>query len=648
MSDSVRSAGGSATRIGGRWQHRAVLLAVLLIAGGLRLWDISGNGFGNIYYAAAVRSMSQNWHNFFYASFDPGGFVAVDKPPVALWLQVLSVKLLGYSGLALHLPQILAGLGTILLVYWLVRHVAGPWAGVVAALVLAVMPVNLAVERSNLLDSTLVFLLVAATAALLRGIERGRLGWLILSAILIGVGFNTKMLAAYLVLPAFCVVYWLGIGVRWRRRVGQLVVAGLIMAVVSTSWPLAVDLTPTNQRPYAGGSQTNSVMELAFGYNGLARVLHFMHGPGRGPGPGPGGRPGPGARPGLGGRPARIGRPGPRADLGPDDNRFPPEPLDDELLDPDLWLDDDDLGPDGLFTDDLFDPYLEPDNDDLGAAGFPGPRGRQGGPPGGFGGPGGGLGPPGAPGLPGGPGGPGSAGGITGFGGTPGWSRLANRELAGHFAWLFPLVAIGWLAAACDRRPRLPLNPLQRQLLLWGLWLVTGSTLFSLSSGIMHNYYLCLIAPPLGALAGIGTVHLARRAAVGRVWILLLILAVAGTAAWQVYLLQQYESWRGWLVPIVLAGGALATLGIMAGLSWSRPGRRLHWEAGCLALGGGSPSGLPDGVVIDARAGTRGPNGARGGSTTARPARRSGCGCGRERSAGRGQPGELPPSDTQR
>jgi 4-amino-4-deoxy-L-arabinose transferase-like glycosyltransferase len=261
--------------------HRLGLAAVVVLAAILRLWDLDQNGHGNAYYAAAVRSMLTSLHNFFFSSFDPGGFVTVDKPPVALWVQTASAKLFGFSGLSLLVPQALMGVLAVVVLYLLVRRVAGTSAGLIAALCLAVTPVSVAVDRTNLLDTCLVLVLLLAAWAALRASEAGSLKVLLVSAALVGVGFNVKMLAAFVVLPTLFGVYLLGAPIPLKRRLAHMAVATVVLTAVTLSWPVAVDLTPADSRPYVGGSQDNSVMGLAFGFNGVQRILGRGAPPGR-------------------------------------------------------------------------------------------------------------------------------------------------------------------------------------------------------------------------------------------------------------------------------------------------------------------------------------------------------------------------------
>ncbi len=271
--------------------HRIGLGATMLLAAVLHFWRLDQNGYGNEYYAATVRSMLTSWHNFFFASYDAGGFVTVDKPPLGFWIQAASAWLFGFNGVSLILPEALAGVASVALVYYLVRRVFGRTAGLVAALALALTPISIASNRSNILDPLLVFFMLLAAWATTLAAERGSLRLLIFGFGLIGVAFNVKMLQAYLVLPALYLLYFLAAHLGWRKRLLHLSLASVALIAVSLSWAVAVDLTPPEARPYIGSSQTNSVLELATGYNGLKRIFGGdLPGPGGpSPGPGPGG-----------------------------------------------------------------------------------------------------------------------------------------------------------------------------------------------------------------------------------------------------------------------------------------------------------------------------------------------------------------------
>jgi len=301
-----------------RWGSRIGLPIVLLIAASFRFWNLAGHGFGNIYYAAAVRSMASSWHNFLYGAFDPAGFLSLDKPPVAFWLQALNARVLGYSGLALHLPQAIEGVLSVLLVYLLTQRVAGIWGGLLAGLVMAITPASVAIDRSNLSDSCLLLVLLLSAWALLRATETGRWKWLLCTAALVGVGFNVKMMAAFVVLPVFYLVYWLAAPVTRTKRIAQLSAATAAVFAVSLSWLVFVDLTPAESRPYAGDSENNSALSFALGRHGFQRVASARHGqpPPEGLDPrGPGGRP-----PGFHERDVPVRRPppgGPGPGFGP-------------------------------------------------------------------------------------------------------------------------------------------------------------------------------------------------------------------------------------------------------------------------------------------------------------------------------------------
>jgi 4-amino-4-deoxy-L-arabinose transferase-like glycosyltransferase len=221
--------------------------AVVALAALLRLWRLDQNGFDNEYYAAAVRSMAAGWPTFFYNAFDPAGFVSVDKPPLALWIQVASVKLLCFRPLAVLLPQVLEGVAAVAITARLARRHWGPWAGALAGLFLAVTPIAVAVDRSGNTDTGLVLVLLLAAWALLVAAERGRRAVVLLAMALIGLGFNVKMLAAFVVLPTFALVYWLGAARPWRRRLVDLALAGVVLATVALPWTIAYDLTPAGR-----------------------------------------------------------------------------------------------------------------------------------------------------------------------------------------------------------------------------------------------------------------------------------------------------------------------------------------------------------------------------------------------------------------
>ena len=248
------------------------LTAIVVFAAVLRFINIDSLGYVNHYYAAAVKSMLQSWHNFFFVAAEPGGSVSVDKPPVGLWLQTISAYFLGVNAYGLLMPQILAGLASVVVVYHLVRRSFGTTAGLLAALALAVTPVAVAVDRNNTIDSTMIITLLLAAWAFIKATETSKMRYLLIGATLVGIAFNIKMMAAYLPVPAFFALYFLGSHEGWWRKVGKLTITLALLFAVSFSWAIAVDLTPADQRPYVGSSTDNSELTLIIGYNGINRL----------------------------------------------------------------------------------------------------------------------------------------------------------------------------------------------------------------------------------------------------------------------------------------------------------------------------------------------------------------------------------------
>ncbi|WNZ07907.1 glycosyltransferase family 39 protein [Streptomyces sp. 11x1] len=284
------------------WAPPAALGAVLVLATVLYGWALGSLGWGNSYYSAAVKSMGTSWTDFLFGSFDPAGVVTVDKPPAALWPQVISSKIFGMHGWALLLPQVIEGVATVFVLHRTVRRWAGEAAGLVAALVLTLTPITVAINRDNNPDTLLVLLLVSAAYALTRALRtegRAATWWLCASGFLIGCGFLTKMLAAWMVVPAFAVAWLVGGSGAWIPRVRRLLGAGAILAASSLWWVAMVALWP-GERPYIGGSKDGSAWDLVVGYNGLGRVFGSGDGTPQGLGGGGGFAGGFGGAPGIG------------------------------------------------------------------------------------------------------------------------------------------------------------------------------------------------------------------------------------------------------------------------------------------------------------------------------------------------------------
>ncbi len=289
-----------------------LLGAICVLAGVLYAWGMDAAGWGNPYYSAAVKSMSASLTNFVFGSFDPLGVVTVDKPPMALWPMVASAAVFGYHGWSLLLPQVLEGVAAVFLLHRAVRLWAGEHVALLAALVFAVTPVTVAINRDTNPDTLMVLLLVAAAYALSRSLvtEPGRATrWLLLAAVFLGLGFVTKMLQAWIVVPVFAVAYLVGSSAPLRRRLLDVLGAGVVLLASSMWWVALVSFWP-GSKPYIGGSTDGSVLNLVIGYNGLGRILgrqagrELVGGPGMPGGPrmpsGFGGSGRPGGGPGGG------------------------------------------------------------------------------------------------------------------------------------------------------------------------------------------------------------------------------------------------------------------------------------------------------------------------------------------------------------
>ncbi|MED1205318.1 glycosyltransferase family 39 protein [Heyndrickxia acidicola] len=253
--------------------HSAALGMILLLSVMLNFYKLAEEGYGNLYYSSAVKSMLGSWHNFFFNSFDSKGFISIDKPPAGFWIQAVSAHIFGFNGWSLFFPQALAGVLSTAVLYHLVARVFGKGTGLLAALFLTVTPIVVASDRTNEVDSLLMLVILAAAWATMKAAEVGRLRWLLGAAALIGIGFNIKMMEAFLILPAFLFLYYYGSKMNLKQKCVHMVCAAAVLAVVSMSWAIVVDMTPADQRPYVGSTTDNSMVDLAVGYNGINRLF---------------------------------------------------------------------------------------------------------------------------------------------------------------------------------------------------------------------------------------------------------------------------------------------------------------------------------------------------------------------------------------
>ncbi|MFD6698288.1 MULTISPECIES: glycosyltransferase family 39 protein [unclassified Microbacterium] len=254
-----------------RWEAPA-LAGALLLTGILYVWNLAASGWANAFYSAAVQAGTQNWVAFFYGSSDAGNSITVDKPPASLWVMELSARIFGLSSWSILVPEALMGVATAAIILFTVRRRFGAAAALVSTAVFALTPVAALMFRFNNPDALLLLLLTASVALTLRAIDRGQLRWLLLAGVAVGFGFLTKQLQAFLVLPVLAGLYAAFAGAPILKRLWHLL-AALGAVIVSAGWWVAVvELVPASARPYIGGSQTNSFLELTFGYNGLGRL----------------------------------------------------------------------------------------------------------------------------------------------------------------------------------------------------------------------------------------------------------------------------------------------------------------------------------------------------------------------------------------
>jgi len=258
--------------------ERVALGAVLVVAATLWCWAL-GSRTLQPYYAAAVHSMSGNVEAFFFAGFDPAGVVSVDKPPLAFWTQTLGVTVFGFHPWAIALVQVIEGVAAVFVLHRVVRRWAGPGTALLAAALFALTPITAAINRDNVPDTLLVLLLLLAAYCVTRAVEGSATRWLVWAGVFVGLGFLTKMLAAWIVLPGLALAYFLG--APSGRRLVRLGLAGVVTLVVSLSWPVVVSLWP-GAKPFVGSTTDGSVWQLAFGYNGVTRLVGGATGVGGG------------------------------------------------------------------------------------------------------------------------------------------------------------------------------------------------------------------------------------------------------------------------------------------------------------------------------------------------------------------------------
>ena len=251
---------------------RPALLGLLLATLVLYTWNLTSSGYANSFYSAAVQAGSESWKAFFFGSSDAANSITVDKPPASLWMMALSVRLLGLNSFAILFPQVLMGVATVGVVYTTVKRHFGAAAGLIAGVALALTPVAALMFTFNNPDALLTLLMALGAWATMKAIEQASPKWMMIVGVFIGLGFLTKTLQVLLVVPFFGLAYLIAAPTTLRKRIVHSLLAVGAMVLSAGWWVAIVELIPASARPYIGGSQTNSFLELTFGYNGLGRL----------------------------------------------------------------------------------------------------------------------------------------------------------------------------------------------------------------------------------------------------------------------------------------------------------------------------------------------------------------------------------------
>ena len=528
---------------------RPVLLGVAAVAALLYAWNITSAGLAP-FYSVAVKSMSESWKAFFYGAFDPRATITIDKLAGSFLPQALSARVFGYHAWSLALPQVVEGVISVLVMYRVVRRWAGVAPGLLAAGILALTPIAASMFGHSMEDGALTMCLVLAADAYQRAVMSARWQSLMWAGVWTGLGFQAKMLQAWIILPALAIGYLLSAPVRLGRRLWHLGAAGVVTLAVSLSWIALYTFTPANDRPYVDGSTDNSAVAMVFGYNGLERFGITVKGAVASTFGGGGGRALPsGAGPGL------------RASPSP-----APAP----------------------------------------AARTPGTRARAGQPPAGGSPPGGtlpsGLASPGTgtpsarrPARPAGRSGTRTGSGaasrrarsagtaaayedinVGGFlGDSGGWTKLAGARFGPQIGWLYPLALLTLVFGLAWRGRARRTDQLRGGLVMWGVWLLTFGIIYSDMNNIPHTAYMASLAPPIAALSGAGIVLFWGwyRHGDARWWAA--PLAVAAELAWAAYLWRSYPGFLPWARQAAIAVGIAAVIVLVLARAWRRARARL-------------------------------------------------------------------------
>ncbi|KRL66746.1 ArnT family glycosyltransferase [Companilactobacillus versmoldensis] len=502
------------------------LIAILILAAFLYAWNIWEAGEANSFYTAAVESMTQSFKNFWYASFDPAGYITVDKPPVALWFMAISAKIFGVHGWSVVLPSILFGIASVYLIYNMIGKRFGRIPARLSALIMTLTPIVVADSRTNNMDATLIFFLLLSIFFVQKAVFKSKQFYLWIGFAIMGVAFNVKMLQAFMLLPALYFYYWIATKINWKKKLLHLGIATIFLAVFTLIWPLSVDMTNANDRPYEGGSETNSALELAFGYNGAQRLLGQSTGTG-------------GAFPGMGN--SKKG--------GSKEGMTPPTGSKKGSKEG--------------------NPPAKPSGS-KGKTGQPGGQGSQGGP--GQGGQGG----PGQSSKKGNKQMAGGGGGAFNIG-TAGPLRLFQQELGPQISWLLIVAILGFFSSffyyrGSKMKHWWSLNPQRKELWLWAAWLVPVFGFFSVAS-FFHPYYMIMLAPAIATLGGVGLYTMIKQWLHKSGWSLMLPTAILSTSLLQAWYVCDNYSTLAW----ILAGLGILVSIVLYILPWiSKKAKRAY------------------------------------------------------------------------
>ncbi|WP_125591017.1 glycosyltransferase family 39 protein [Companilactobacillus jidongensis] len=495
------------------------LIAILILAAFLYAWNIWEAGEANSFYTAAIVSMTKSFKNFWYASFDPAGFITVDKPPVALWFMAISAKIFGVHGWSVVLPSILFGIASVYLIYNLVHKRFGRVPARIAALIMTLTPIAVADSRTNNMDATLIFFLLLSIYFVQKAVFKSQQRYLWIGFALMGVAFNVKMLQAFMILPALYFYYWIATNIGWKKKLAHLGIATIFLAVFTLIWPLSVDMTSASSRPYEGGSETNSALELAFGYNGTQRLLGQTTGTG-------------GAFPGMGSSSKKSSS---SKSMTPPSGTSKKSSSSSSTTPP--------AKPSGSSSTKKSSTNAPtPPN---------GAEGMQGGGPGGSN-----------------KGGTGGAGGGAFSIGTVGPFRLFGLDLGPQISWLLIIAILGLISSyfyyrGSKMKKWWSLTPQRKELWLWAGWLVPVYGFFSVAS-FFHPYYTIMLAPAIAVLGGVGIYTMIKQWKEKSAWSMLLPVAILSTAALQAWYVAQYYSVLAW---VLLGLGVLVSIPLFV-LPW--------------------------------------------------------------------------------